>query len=61
MNEEPPVPQAAPAPVKLVCAWCNKVSQEGQDLTAVSHGICEVCRTALEKEQAAVRSTPRSP
>jgi|MudIll2142460700_1097286.scaffolds.fasta_scaffold868714_1 rRNA maturation endonuclease Nob1 len=28
-------------PVKKVCAWCNRVLQEGSE--PATHGICEPC------------------
>ena len=34
--------------MKVICAWCGKVLQEGDE--PISHGICPECKEKLLKE-----------
>jgi len=34
---------------KIVCAWCGKVLQDGDNERLVSHGICEDCEKKLDE------------
>lgn len=36
--------------MKVVCAWCGKVLRAGDD-KRVSHGICSVCKVALDPQE----------
>jgi hypothetical protein len=36
--------------MKVVCAWCKKVMQEGAASKALSHGICTKCAEAVTKQ-----------
>lgn len=38
----PPRLVEAEKPLKVVCAWCQKVMRDGQS-EKVSHGICDSC------------------
>lgn len=39
-------------PMKVVCAWCQKVLVDDPDSNAfVSHGICEGCAAQLNAQQ----------
>lgn len=33
--------------VRVTCAWCNTILQEGSPGARVSHGICESCDRTL--------------
>jgi phage FluMu protein Com len=37
--------------MKVVCAWCGKVLQEGSE--PISHGICPECKEEMKQEMIA--------
>ena len=37
-------------PLRVVCAWCQKVLQEGAPEALVSHSICPDCLATLNAE-----------
>jgi len=34
--------------MKIICAWCKKVTKQGTG--KISHSICKECKDKLEKE-----------
>lgn len=43
-------PPISPMPLRVICAWCKKLLQEGAPNAATSHSICPDCLVTLNAE-----------
>jgi hypothetical protein len=44
--------------MKIVCAWCQKIIRDDENAKVddpVSHGICQACKTEIDKELDKIR------
>jgi hypothetical protein len=41
---------SAPVKLRIVCAWCGEVLEEGDPGAETSHGICATCDATVEAD-----------